>query len=573
MLNRTRSHITALIVVGVMVVGALPLSSVFAAEGAATPPLSTGQQLAQPIVIVNTSFLNVRSGPGAIYSSIGVLPGGTELAVVGRTRDSSWWQVSSAFGIGWVSAEFVIPRGDLRAVPVVSAPGVVEQPRAAVVGAPVNVFVLPDISSSLLGMALVGSELPIAGQTGDGIWWQVETNVGMGWVLQGDVALRGSATVVPVVTMQTSLQPPVLVPVVPAASSAPTSTTTGTTSAGTLATRPVMYVYQGQVRVTSSPYDQADEVHWFETGDRSEVFQYSEDGKWVLVSYLFQQMGWVKLEDVAISDPNDPRTQVWFNGPGILSLRDSPSNSGMTIAMVSEKQRLSVMGVTGDGEWFQLEHPAGIGWAPAESVEIMVNNPAGAQAPPSAGAVAPSAVTPQLSGTVIQPAGAAIFTVPEPEPVRNYLIVNTSFLNIRSGPGAGYTVVETASGGTELDITGSTPDGAWFRVTGPFGAGWVNAEFVIFRGDFDGVSIIRYADAIGSTSMPQAVVSAPINVYLGPGVETGLLGTAPAGLNLPVIGRSADGSWLQVQTQSGAGWVLASTVTFRGDASLVPIVR
>lgn len=572
MLNRTRSHITTLIVVVVMVVGALPLSSAFAAEGTVGPALATDQQLQQPIVIVNTSFLNVRSGPGAIYSSIGVLPGGTELAVVGRTRDSSWWQVASAFGIGWVSAEFVLLRGDARAVPVVSAPGVVEQPRAAVVGAPVNVYVLPDGNASLLGMALVGSELPIAGQTGDGVWWQVETNVGMGWVLQAEVALRGSATVVPVVTVQTSLQPPVLVPVVPAASSVTTTTTTGAIPAGIGTNRPVIYVYHGQVRVTSSPYDQADEVHWFETGDRSEVFQYSEDGRWVLVSYLFNQMGWVKLEDVAISDPTDPRTQVWFNGPGILTLRDSPSNSGLTMALISEKQRLSVVNVTGDGRWFQLEHGTGVGWARADDVEIMTH-PAGAQVPASTGLVGTTPVSPQLSGSLIQPAGAAIFNVPQPEPVRNYVVVNTGALNVRSGPGSGYTVVITVNGGTELDINASTPDGAWFRVVGPFGSGWVNAEFVIFRGDFDNVSIIRYADAIGTTGLPTAIVSAPINVYLGAGVETGLLGTAPAGLNLPVIGRSLDGSWLQVQTQSGPGWVLSSTITFRGDASLVPIVR
>ena len=154
---------------------------------------------------------------------------------------------------------------------------------------------------------------------------------------------------------------------------------------------------------------------------------------------------------------------------------------------------------------------------------------------------------------------------------RTYVIVNTSYLNVRSGPGADYTVVQTASGGTELDVTASTPDGIWFQVQGAFGSGWVNSEFVIFRGNFSNVSIISYAAAIGTTSVPEAIVSAPVNVYLGAGVETGLLGTAPAGLVLPVIGRTANGAWLQVQTGSGIGWVLYSTVTFRGSNSAVPV--
>ena len=569
MLMRARSHLVWTVVV-LMMVEMLPLSSVSAIVAELPSKLSVHQQLVQPRVIVNTSYMHVRSGPGAIYSSIGVLPGGTELPVLGRNRDTTWWQVSTIYGVGWVSAEFVIPRGDMRIVPVVESAGVIEQPRAAVMGAPVNVYVLPDVGSSLLGIALVGSELPISGKTGDGVWWQVETNVGGGWVRQADVALRGNAAAVPVVTIQTALQPPLIIPAV---SSLPTTTTA---APATPITNPVIFVYRGRVQVKDRPSPDGEAVHWFDTGDRAEVFQYSDNLQWVAVEFAFHQRGCVMLTEEAISDPTDPRTQVFFSRPGMLDLRDRPDMSGELTGLIPSLERLAVNGVSPDGRWFLLEHWLGSGWAPADSVDIIVSGPHHAQAPSPAApvtTVGPVVAQPQLSGAIIQPSSAAIFTAPQPEPVRNYVIVNTSFLNIRSGPGAQYTVVETASGGTELDVGASTPDGIWFLVHGPFGSGWVNSEFVIFRGNFEAVSIIRYEDAIGLITFPEAIVSAPINVYLGPGVETGLLGTAPAGLNLPVVGRSLDGGWLQVQTQLGPGWVLASTVTFRGDFALVPIVR
>jgi uncharacterized protein YraI len=363
------------VMLAALIVGA-PLYSAAAATGDLGPQTSINQQLAQPIVIVNTSYLNIRSGPGPIYSSIGVLPGGTELPVVARNADTSWWQVQSAFGRGWVYAEYVIPRGDFRAVPVgnVTEPATYEQALAVVQTEPVTVYIMPNLSSDVLGIALAASALRITGQTVDGGWWQVETNVGLGWIRQEAVTLQGTG-------------------------------------------------------------------------------------------------------DVAVYD--------------------------MAAANVPVTTTLEV----------------------------------------------------------------------QPQYARTYIIVNTSYLNIRSGPGGQFTVVHTVNGGTELDITGSTPDAAWYRVSSAFGSGWVDAEFVIFRGVFAAVPIVGYAEAVAPAAPAAvAIVSAPINVYLGWGVETGLLGTAPAGLNLEVVGRTLDGAWFQVNTSLGVGWVLTSTVTFRGNINQVPVV-
>jgi len=545
-----RSGLVAVLAVMVLV-GGLPLPAALAMDGHTPLSVGSGQQLAQPVVIVNTAFLNVRSGPGAIYSIIGTLPGGVELGVIGRNRDASWWQVQSVFGAGWVAAEFVIPRGDFRAVPVVQVTGTLTQPRAAVVGVPVSVYVAPESGAPLLGLALFGSELPISGKSADGVWWQVETNVGLGWVMQEDVALRGDATVVPVVSPQ-----PVPVQGVVTAPA-------GGTTAGYYG-RPIALHYgDGDMQIKRSPEPDAEGVGVLRSGDRVEVLDYSDDGEWILILYMGDRLGWILADAVAISDPNDWRTQVWFDGPGVLDLKEQPTLASRTLAMVPENQRLVVVN-DADGGWLQVAHGTDVGWIPSWTIDIIRNGPRTAPAGATTGM--------QISGNVVQPSAAALFPAPQPEPIRSYLIVNTSFLNIRSGPGANYTIVATVPGGTELDITASTPDRIWFQVRGAYGTGWVNAEFVIFRGVFDNVPILRYSDVAGETTGAEVIVSSPVNVYVGRGVDSGLLGTAPLGLALPVIGRTLDGNWLQVQTTLGPGWVLASTVTLRGNIAAVPIV-
>ncbi|MBN2471192.1 MAG: SH3 domain-containing protein [Anaerolineae bacterium] len=512
--------------------------------------LGPDQQLAQPIVIVNTSFLNVRSGPGAIYSIVGTLPGGVELAVMGRNNDATWWQVQSPYGMGWVYAEFVIPRGDFRAVPVVRITGATfARPTAAVTGTPATVYVAPDSMASVLGLALMGSDMPITGQTADGAWWQIETNVGLGWVMQEAVALRGDATMVPVVTANTGA-------VVMPGSDADLVGMYG---------RPVALHYRdGDMTVKTAPDYDAEGVGELRQYDRVEVLDFSDDGEFALILFMGDRMGWIIVDEVAISDPSDWRTQVWFSEASFLDLRAAPTMESEVLATVPSMSRLVVVN-DAEGGWLQVAHANGTGWVPGTAVDIIRNGPRTAPAGQGGGGA-------QLSGNIVQPSAAGLVAAPPAALARNYVIVNTSFLNIRSGPGAQFTVVQTVRGGTELNVTAATPDTAWMLVQGDFGSGWVNAEFVIFRGNYDALNYIRYEEAVAPTTQPEVIVSAPINVYQGVGIDSGLLGTAPGGMNLRVIGRTLDGNWLQVETSQGNGWVLVSTVTFRGNIAQVPIV-
>src|SRR3982751_5539137 len=77
-------------------------------------------QFVSPKLIVNTSFLNVRTGPGIKFSVLLTVVNGIKVPVIGRAKDNVWYQVSTVIGVGWVNIEFAAPRGSFNNVPVVT---------------------------------------------------------------------------------------------------------------------------------------------------------------------------------------------------------------------------------------------------------------------------------------------------------------------------------------------------------------------------------------------------------------------------------------------------------------------
>jgi hypothetical protein len=64
--------------------------------------------------VVNTGRLNIRSGDGIQYRSLGVVTRDAEVFIIGRNEAATWWYVEYGPERGWVSADFIILRGDLQ---------------------------------------------------------------------------------------------------------------------------------------------------------------------------------------------------------------------------------------------------------------------------------------------------------------------------------------------------------------------------------------------------------------------------------------------------------------------------
>ena len=167
-------------------------------RGAYTTESAQDAPVSGPVGIINTGALNIRSGPGIQYSSLGVLAGGTETRIIGRTRDWSWWLLETPLGNGWANRIYVIVRGSTSNVPYV-APGEAvppsdgteggesPEPAVALPLAIVNTGALhvrsgPNSTFSSLGSVYAGAKLSIIGQSPDRGWWLVHSAYGDGWI-------------------------------------------------------------------------------------------------------------------------------------------------------------------------------------------------------------------------------------------------------------------------------------------------------------------------------------------------------------------------------------------------------
>lgn len=159
-----------------------------APQTVAPPPPPSGA----PIVTA-VDYVNVRSGPGTNYPVLVIAPPGATGEVTGKSSDSAWWQVKipnqySADGLGWVSADWVIPQ-NTDSVPVVAAP---PPPPTAAATPP------PSSSSSCYVSQNPADGTVFAPGTSFTTTWVLQNNTGSTWS-HGEVDIRyvGAAANVP----------------------------------------------------------------------------------------------------------------------------------------------------------------------------------------------------------------------------------------------------------------------------------------------------------------------------------------------------------------------------------------
>ncbi len=98
-----------------------PTSTSAPSDLSATPPISA---TSSALVATEDEVLRVRSGPGTDYGILGRLQPGTELALLARSSDGSWFQIAYPADLderGWVAGEFLEVQGSPDGLPVAQA--------------------------------------------------------------------------------------------------------------------------------------------------------------------------------------------------------------------------------------------------------------------------------------------------------------------------------------------------------------------------------------------------------------------------------------------------------------------
>ena len=154
-----------------------------------------------------------------------------------------------------------------------------------------------------------------------------------------------------------------------------------------------------------------------------------------------------------------------------------------------------------------------------------------------------------------------------------YLIVNVGALNVRSGPGAQYTVIATIAGGDELDVIGKN-DGRenwWYVELANGQRGWINNIHVLVRGDLSGTPVVEHE---GVLIQPTLYVGYPGNPIFPSLPHDGApVCYLPGDSIFPIIGRSQLSSYYEIVAtcQDGTpvtGWIEAQWGIVRNPAGL-----
>jgi uncharacterized protein YraI len=148
------------------------------------PPTLT----ATPLLINGTLTIkvNVRSGPGISYASLGQLGAGENVQVIAREVTGAWYQIlypASPEGSGWVTAQYVkIPTGtQVPLQPTPTPPG----PTGRVIQR-LNVRSGPGTTFNSIGILEPGASVSLTGKNSTASWLQITYTAGpggIGWVI------------------------------------------------------------------------------------------------------------------------------------------------------------------------------------------------------------------------------------------------------------------------------------------------------------------------------------------------------------------------------------------------------
>lgn len=161
-------------------------------------------------------------------------------------------------------------------------------------------------------------------------------------------------------------------------------------------------------------------------------------------------------------------------------------------------------------------------------------------------------------------------------------ISDTAGVRARTAPSLEGGIVTVLPNGAVLPVVGRSADNQWIQVVLPDNQrAWVFQGVVVVSSNIDDVPIVG---ADGQTAEPTPSPEAPgeptltvksllgVNVRPAPNSESEPIETVSMGATFPAIGRTEDGSWIQVRLADGTtGWVLASTSELNVDVTTLPV--
>lgn len=231
-----------------------------------------------------------------------------------------------------------------------------------------------------------------------------------------------------------------------------------------------------------------------------------------------------------------------------VNLRSGPGAGFPVVTMLANGQQVTLIGSNADSSWLQVRLISGIsGWVNARYVAL---HDQGGSVP------------------VTEPTG------------RLNAVVSTPILNIRTGPGANFSVVGRLGRGAAINLTGRNADSSWLQMNIPGGiSGWVSSRYVNSSVYIPGLPVTSdtgtrpgFPPPVSGDGQTGVVTASGLNVRYGPGVNFALFARLRGGESVSLVGRNAAGNWLLVQLANGlSGWVNAGFIRTGYPIASLPV--
>lgn len=164
-------------------------------------------------------------------------------------------------------------------------------------------------------------------------------------------------------------------------------------------------------------------------------------------------------------------------------------------------------------------------------------------------------------------------------------VVNRDNVNIRLYPAIGAEVVGFANAGTVFIANGRSPDNEFLRVPFNGGEGFIGvAVITILDGDinslvesdprfipFGGLGAPRAGRTNATSDISARLPTSGVRVRSGPTTAYRVLADAPRYTVMPLLGRTADNQWVQVNFEGTLGWITASVIEIQGNRAITEL--
>jgi len=170
----------------------------------------------------------------------------------------------------------------------------------------------------------------------------------------------------------------------------------------------------------------------------------------------------------------------------------------------------------------------------------------------------------------------------------NVTATSTTTLRIRSGPGTAWRQVGSMPANATVPVLGRNDSGLWIFIEYEGVRGWIAAWLCVINGDLNTVPVVNDdgSGAVPPAEPPaqppnnpppgpsgvMAMATSTLRIRSGPGTEWDQIGSLPAGVAVPVLGRNASSYWILIDYQGLQGWVAAWLCVFNGDLETVPVL-